>query len=211
MKEYHKIITVYKRDPETKCKFLLEGEFATPELAYLAENRWTFTEKVNGTNIRVMFDGGNLTFGGKTDKAQIPALLVNAFNTSFLPKKAIFEGKFKKGCCLYGEGYGAKIRKGGGNYRPDQGFVLFDVKVGDWWLLREDVEDVARTLGLDVVPIIGHGTLQDAVRLAREGFISQWGDFPAEGIVMRPWVELKTRRGDRLITKVKTKDFRKEN
>lgn len=29
------------------------------------------------------------------------------------------------GCdaCLYGEGYGAKIQKGGGNYRADQDFV----------------------------------------------------------------------------------------
>ena len=28
---------------------------------------------------------------------------------------------------MYGEGYGAKIQKGGGNYRQDQDFVLFDV------------------------------------------------------------------------------------
>lgn len=109
--------------------------------------------------------------------------------------------------CLYGEGYGAKIQKGGGNYCPDQDFVLFDIKIGEWWLLRLDVEDIAQKLSLDVVPVIGSGTLYEMVEIVKEGFNSQWGDFLAEGIVARPSVELKTRRGDRLITKVKCKDF----
>jgi hypothetical protein len=41
----------------------------------------------------------------------------------------------------------------------------------------------------------------------RTGFKSQWGDFIAEGIVARPVVELKSRNGDRIITKIKYKDF----
>ena len=110
--------------------------------------------------------------------------------------------------CLYGEGYGAKIQKGGGNYRQDQSFVLFDVKIGDWWLQREDVEDVASRMGLDIVPILCSGTLTDMVILASSGFPSKWGDFPAEGIVARPATELKTRSGHRIITKIKHKDFR---
>ena len=109
--------------------------------------------------------------------------------------------------CLYGEGYGPKIQKGGGNYRADQDFVLFDVKVGDFWLQRGDVEDVAKKLGLDVVPIIGEGTLAEMVELARQGFKSRWGDFIAEGIVARPSVELRSRNGSRLITKIKHSDF----
>ena len=48
MKEYHKIQTVYLRDPETKFRILLEGQYATPELEYLAQNKWTWTEKVDG-------------------------------------------------------------------------------------------------------------------------------------------------------------------
>src|SRR5574340_488255 len=102
---------------------------------------------------------------------------------------------------------GAKIQKGGGNYRADQDFVLFDVKVGDWWLQRADVEDVAHKLGLDVVPIIGEGTLHDAVAHAKAGIRSTWGDLEAEGIVARPKVELKTRGGQRLIAKIKCRDF----
>jgi len=207
MKEYHKIQTVFLRDPATKFKTLLEGEFALPEFKYLAGNEWVFTEKVDGTNIRVMFDGDQITFGGKTDDAQIPALLVTRLQDVFLPQIETFKAKFTDGVCLYGEGYGAKIQKGGGNYRPNQDFVLFDVKIGDWWLERSSVEEIAGALGLDIVPIIGTGTLYDMVEKVRCGFNSIWGNFQAEGIVARPSCELKSRNGQRIITKLKHRDF----
>ena len=207
MKEYHKIQTVFKRDPDTKFKTLLAGCYSLPEFEYLAANHWTFTEKVDGTNIRIMFDGEQVTFGGKTDRAQIPPFLLTRLNERFLPHAETFKTLFADGVCLYGEGYGARIQKGGGNYRADQDFILFDVKIGDWWLQRGDVEDVAGQLGLDVVPIIGCGTLAEMVEKAREGFHSVWGDFQAEGVVARPTTELKTRSGHRIITKIKCKDF----
>lgn len=209
MNNYHKIQTVYKRDPETKHKTLLEGSFSLPEFEYLAENKWQWQEKIDGANTRAMFDGELILFGGRTDNAQISAFLANRLNEIFLPQLELFRTMFPDGkVCLYGEGYGAKIQKGGGNYRQDQDFVLFDIKIGDWWLLRPDVEDIAQKLSLDIVPVIGSGTLFEMVAKVKEGFNSQWGDFIAEGIVARPLVELKTRRGDRLITKVKCKDFR---
>lgn len=207
MNEYHKIQTVFLRNPETKFKTLLEGQFALPEFSYLANNEWGFTEKVDGTNIRVMFDGSQITFGGKTDSAQIPAYLVTRLQDMFLPQLEIFKEKFADGACLYGEGYGAKIQKGGGNYRQDQGFVLFDVKIGGWWLQRQDVEEIADRLDLDIVPIIGTGTLYDMIEKTRCGFSSIWGNFAAEGIVARPSCELKSRNGHRIITKIKHKDF----
>jgi hypothetical protein len=209
MKDYHKIQTVFKRDMDSKHKTLLEGKWTLPEFEYLAGNTWVFTEKVDGTNIRIMFQDGSITFGGKTDSAQIPAQLVTRLNERFLPLTDRMNEIFGGGdACLYGEGYGAKIQKGGGNYRPDQDFVLFDVKVGDWWLQRANVEDVAAKLGVDVVPIIGEGTLFDAINWAKRGIESTWGEFEAEGIVARPKTELKTRSGERLITKIKCRDFR---
>ena len=207
MEAYHKIQTVFKRDPETKYKTLLVGQYSLPEFEYLANNKWLFTEKVDGTNIRVMFDGETITFGGKTENAQIPSPLVAKLNARFLPRRDLFVSIFPEGVCLYGEGYGAKIQKGGGNYRPDQDFVLFDVKVGQWWLNRGDVAEIALKLGLDIVPYIGSGTLPTMVDFVRSGFNSRWGDFLAEGIVARPDVELKARNGKRIITKLKYKDF----
>ena len=93
-------------------------------------------------------------------------------------------------------------------YGDDQKFVLFDIKVRDKWLERENVIDIGRKMGMEVVPVIGEGTLDTLEALCKEGFDSQWGHFQAEGIVARPKVELLTFNGHRIITKVKCKDFK---
>lgn len=205
MTEYHKINSIYKRDERGKMLF---GQYACPEFQYLANCHWVFTEKIDGTNIRILRDGQRVSFGGKTDNAQIPAPLATVLAHQCLPMVNQFREVFgESSACLYGEGYGAKIQKGG-VYRHDQGFILFDVQVSDWWLNRADVEDIGRRLVGEVVPIVGEGTLFDMVERVRSGLSSQWGDFLAEGVVARPFVELRTRRGDRIITKLKTKDFR---
>ena len=208
MNEYHKIKTVFNRDRETKYKTLINGSFSLPEFYYLEDNVWVWTEKVDGTNIRVMWDGKQVTLGGKTERAQLPGELVNTLSDwkNTVKFAEIFEGA--ESACLYGEGYGPKIQ-GGSKYRDNQAFVLFDIKIGKWWLKRKDVENIAEEMRLKVVPIIGEGTLWDMVRYVMEGFRSVWGDFSAEGIVARPMVELKARNGERIITKLKHKDFQR--
>jgi len=204
MKEYHKIETLLNRDEKTfKVKLY---EWRLSEFEYLKDCQWFFTEKVDGTNIRVMWTGSKVEFGGKTDNAQIPATLVVKLQELFPVSK--FQGVFPDPICLYGEGYGAKIQKGGGNYIPTGvDFVLFDIKIGDWWLQRKDIDDIAQKLGVKIVPTIGAGTLFQAIETTQRGFNSQWGNFGAEGIVVRPSVELNTRSGHRIIGKIKTKDF----
>jgi len=108
---------------------------------------------------------------------------------------------------LYGEGYGPKIQKGGARYREDNSFVLFDINIAGWWLQRKDVEDIGKKLELDVVPIQAIGTLPELVWMVKRGRPSAWGDFPAEGTVARPEVELRSRAGHRIITKLKLRDF----
>lgn len=208
MKEYHKIQTVFKRDPATNHRTLLLGDYSLPEFHYLRDVDWMWTEKVDGTNIRVMPNGGKICFGGKTERAQIPATLYNAL-VGLFPPEVFLQTDIDPAAsvCLYGEGYGAKIQKGGGNYRQDQSFVLFDVKIGDVWLQRANVEDIGDKLGIDIVPPVGVGSLTDMVSFVRQGFKSHWGDFQAEGVVARPVTELRTRMGHRVITKLKSKDF----
>ena len=60
---------------------------------------------------------------------------------------------------LYGKGYGGGIQKGGGAYTSKTkggavSFRLFDVLVGETWLRRADVEDVAAKLSIKCVPLI---------------------------------------------------------
>jgi hypothetical protein len=208
VKEYHKINSVYMRDPDNKHKTFIEGEYAMPEFAYLADLEWEWTEKVDGTNIRVVRPAGcAVSFGGKTDRASIPAKLVDRLRERFGAPDALLPA-FPDGVnvCLYGEGYGAGIQSGG-DYRQDQDFMLFDVRCGEWWLKRQDVEEIAAKLGLDVAPVIGRGTLPQMVEMARAGFPSRFGKAQSEGIVARPAVDLFTRSGERIITKVKHKDF----
>jgi len=209
MKKYHKIQTVFKRDPATRNKTLLMGEYSMPEFRYLSENEWVFTEKVDGTNVRVLYQNGKITFSGKSDNAQLHVKLLECLNDLFLPRVKNFEQIFGfANVCLYGEGYGPKIQSGG-KYTDQHDFVLFDVKVGNWWLERNNVEDIAGKLDIEYVPIIGNGTLPDMIECVQAGFNSQWGEFIAEGIVARPAVELTSRNGSRIITKIKYKDFPK--
>ena len=210
MKQYHKIQTVYFRDPENNHKTLLEGTWAKPEFELLKDINWVCTEKIDGTNIRIMWNGENVRFGGKTDNAQIPTILIGVLQDTFTNE--IMDEAFPDAdnVCLYGEGFGKKIQKGG-NYMPDRAdFILFDVKVGDWWLTRESVEDIAFKLNIAIVPIIGVWKLEKAIEYVKKGFISTIADnkqYIAEGLIMKPVSELFNRKGERVIAKIKHKDF----
>lgn len=209
MKEYPKILTIYERDP-ANLKHVIPGKWASAELAHLADAEWDFTEKIDGTNVRVMWDGHGVKFGGKTDEAQIQVQLLYRLNDLFDgPANAErFAATFgETAACLYGEGYGGRIQKVGPLYGPTTKFILFDVRVGEWWLQRADVENVASKMGLDVVPIIGWGTLTEAADRVRGGIASERGELPAEGIVARPKVDLYDRKGQRIIGKIKARDL----
>lgn len=208
MIEYHKIYSPFRRETEGPNRNrVIPWAWTMPELQYLADQDWLFTEKVDGTNIRVGWDGHKVEFAGRTDNAQIPATLVAVLRKLFTEE--LFEQAFgPESVILFGEGYGARIQKAGANYRQDQGFVLFDVRVGDWWLRREDVEDVASKLGVDVVPIVATCSLRTMVNAVADGVVfSNWGRFIAEGVVGTPVVPLFTRSGDRIIVKVKHQDL----
>lgn len=220
METYHKIQSIFKRDLDGsltgKKGKMIEGAWTTPELEYLANTEWEFTEKVDGTNIRIGFCpdknhlAGSVEFAGRSDNAIIPIPLLEYLRTTFMPN--VFLTADLPALTLFGEGYGPGIQ-GGGKYRDDHSFVLFDVRIGQWWLSRHNVDDIAFKLGIDSVPVIGHGTLAEAIDLvASRGssyqMKSQWGDFEAEGIVARPVVDMFDRQGNRIITKVKAVDFR---
>ena len=54
-----------------------------PAVEYLKDNIWQFTEKVDGTNIQVYWDGHKVEFAGRTDKAQIPSHLMERLEELF--------------------------------------------------------------------------------------------------------------------------------
>lgn len=217
MSTYHKINGVFKRETEgpNKGRFRM-GDWAQEEFEILADVPWAWTEKVDGTNIRLMVHGNGYQIGGRTDRAQIPVSLIDGIRRDVDDHRVdawrVQHGLQDVDVVLYGEGYGAGIQKGGGDYRDDQGFVLFDVKVGDTWLDRDKVNEVGADLGVETVQVVfWNWTLRDAVEQFVHGgptFESAWpGKNNPEGLIGVPVGGLLNRRGERIITKLKFVDF----
>ena len=212
MKEYHKIETVYNRDVDGTKK-LIEGSFRNETVEMLKDINYIWTEKIDGTNIRIHWDGHRIEFGGRTEKAQIPSDLVNFLTAKFSNPETeeLFEQKFGDAdVILFGEGYGRKIQKVGSLYRPDDvSFILFDVCIDETWLKRDSVEDIAKAFDIDVVPIVGTGTIEQAVEYVKSQPRSVINEnAPMEGVVVRPECELYDRMHRRIIVKIKVNDFK---
>lgn len=211
--EYPKLETLYDRDPQT---FKVNtAALRCPEFGLV--HRWLVSEKIDGTNVRVFLgDGGVVTYGGRTDAAQMPTTLL-AWLQTHLPGPLVasaFDAGTK--AILYGEGYGAGINKGG-VYRAGPAFRLFDVLVYDgdrrWWLNWSSVEDIAKKLNVPTVPVLQYeATIAQALTLLRfpskaaqedSGSVSE-----QEGIVARTEPLLMLRDGRRrLMWKLKGRDF----
>ena len=215
MIEYPKIETLYERDEKTHK---LKEPLILKNPTYSLLKTWYWTEKIDGTNIRCHWDPleGKVSFSGRTDNSQVNADLVKWLyeNVSAPKLRAVFP---EAQVIIYGEGYGAGIQKGGGVYGPTKKLIVFDVfvvdsinsRLGGWWLNWASVTDVCSKLSLGCVPLVGEWALEYATEAVRKGF----GSFvvgatgPAEGLVGRPAETLYDKKGHRLITKIKTKDF----
>ena len=208
MKEYNKIETIFKRDETTKK--LNENEWRNETVEYLKDIEWEFTEKIDGTNIRVVWDGYKVSYYGRTDNAQIPAHLMNKLIELFggETNEEMFEQKFgEMEVMLIGEGFGAKIQSGG-NYIPDgTDFILFDVMINDNYLSRESVKDIANYFNVRMIPTIITGNLQKGIDYVKSKPKSTIGTADIEGLVARPLHELKDQIGNRIIVKIKVRDF----
>lgn len=224
MAEYQKIQTLFKRDGKN---IIIPSQFTLPEFEYLKDCKWECTEKIDGTNMRVELtpiidENGTLTdvkmeFKGRTDKADIPKHLLEKMKVLFNKEDLIDffysdTNKEPAPVTLYGEGYGMNIQKGGNYIKDGVDFILFDVRIGHWWLNRQTCEDIATAFGLKIVPFMGMMTILEACELVKKGLkstIAENKDYDAEGLVLKTPNGLLLRNGERLITKIKTVDFRK--
>lgn len=214
MDKYMKIGSIYERSDEKGHPFI-NGLFASPEVEYLKDLKWIWTEKVDGTNIGVLWDGYKITFQGRTEDATIQPKLLDALNNIFLndAMEQKFEQVFgEKKVILFGEGYGGYIQKHGRKYSEVESFIMFDVYFpeSNLYLKRDAVEDVAKKLALDVVPVIGEGTIDEAIEFAKVERKSTIGlcEASMEGVVCRPAIDLRTRTGNMIIVKLKYKDLK---
>ena len=172
--KYSKIETLFNRG-ET---FAVDtAELRRPEFAMV--DKWLVTEKLDGTNVRVRWEtglngmGGQVIFGGRTDKAQLQTELLEYLQRTFTVSKlrgVLGDGPYT----LFGEGIGGRIQKAGPHY-GELAFVLFDVRLDDGLLLElNNVYSIAEGLGVTAVPTIDSCmATAKIVQLVRDGLRNQ--------------------------------------
>lgn len=200
---YPKIYAPFKRNPGGD----LSNKWYCPEFELLRHKVWTYTEKVDGMNTAITWDGSKTGIQGRTPNAIIPPALRDYINDRI--DGFDFAGYFPDSLIIFGEGYGPKIQTGG-CYGSEQKFILFDVKIGDFWLERDNIVSVATSLGFDAVPEVMRGvSLEGAVEQVAAGFKSVLrtdGGF-AEGVVAVAPHGMLRRNSDRIVTKIKHRDL----
>lgn len=226
MLEYPKIDNLFKRkeDSPNRGKYV-EGDLCRPE--FLMIDKWHVVEKIDGTNVRVYWDGENVTFAARTASSDALHKDLQAFlRTKFTPET--MTSAF--GCLgdeknpssytpvqLFGEGCGPGIQKNGASYSSEKFFVLFDVFIGNYWLEPENITKIAKDLDILEAPVIGEDwTLEEINLLVKRGFHSPLSlqntgtERLAEGIIARTAPGLYMRNHKRLMFKLKTLDYPNE-
>jgi len=210
MSQYPKIQTLYKRElvESGKPAGIIIGQYSKPEFENIIN--WEVSEKLHGTNVRVIWDGKNIKFRGKTDRADLPDFLLKNLEKLFDKKKfkKVFEDKLT---ILYGEGIGDRIQDIGKKYSKESFFVLFDIKIGEFWLEREDIEEIARKIKTKTVPLIGimkKDKIEEFVKSKPSSILAK-EKLEMEGIVARAHPQILFRDRIPIMFKLKVNDYRK--
>jgi len=209
--KYPKIETVWMRDERGK---IIPGELSDP--AFAIPKSWLLSEKIDGTNVRIIYSGSDVEFRGKTDEAQLSAALFKRLQELFPVER--FREVFKEApAILFGEGYGRKVNGIKYAVQDDADVILFDVVVKNtneerprpewWWLEREAVADVARKFGIPSVQEVAHlGSIEEIEAWVKKERKREDG-VRMEGVVCRPERVLLRRDGTPLMFKLKWKDY----
>lgn len=200
--KYPKIDGIFERDSD----FKLTDSFRDPAFEYLKDLKWQGFEKLDGTNVRIYWDGYRVSVHGRTDNA--------VFDKSFEEYLEKFKSKEfeelmeqvfgEKEVHLFGEGLGPKIQ---GKSSEENKIVLFDILVQEYWLKYEDVKDIAEKLGFEVVNLEIEGTLNELIEYVKTPRKASNKDIQMEGLVARPALNLFIGK-KRIQTKIKFEMFK---
>lgn len=210
--KYPKIQTLWKRHEDTGL--ILPGEFSKCEFDNV--QYYHVTEKIHGTNIRVMMEAeGNfikVSHAGRTDKATIPAHLEKFLLQRFREDNLHEHFPESHKVILFGEGYGNKIQDVGRTYLGDDvGFILFDVWIDGWWLEYDSVAEIAEKFHIPVVPSLGIMTKDEIIEFVKSEPKSKCSLQPLtmEGVVCTSAPMMLFRDGKPIKFKLKVNDYKK--
>ncbi len=221
MEPYGKIPALYKRDsdsPKQVIPVVKDMYIAQLDHAYAL---WQLSEKIDGTNVRIIWDGYEVRFAGRKSD-QLQPNVQSAIEEQHPHLEAMFEQVFDgQEVTVYGEGFGPGVNKGG-KYGDRIRFRGFDVVIGGSELNPADAYDVIRQLGLSPVKVYPMAEpypsrlfrmMQDIVagssqyHYMHSAYLhSEFGDFYPEGYVMRPRVNLYKKNGSAIKVKLTFRD-----
>jgi hypothetical protein len=213
--EYPKINTLWKRDDDRKGK-ILEGDLSCPEFGLI--KKWYVQEKIDGANVRIVYDG-RISFRGRRDDSKLPAPLIDYLTTVFTLEilARLFPATSPR-VIFFGEGYGGKIQHGN-NYSFTESFCLFDIYMDGRFLEPARVIEIAHCMGLTTPPFLGYLTIEEIVALVTSfphGFlVNQHPNFKRsytmEGIIARTTPILRfNENGAPVMFKLKCCDYEKK-
>ena len=190
----------------------------------LPKGEWIVTEKIDGTNIRII-----LTKPDEKNKREVHIasrkLILNPSDknsnqyTDCLKEVNLhkIEEYFKdvdSTIIIYGEGYGAGVHKGG-IYSSKKNFRVFDIRIGEAYQDFDYVKKVCVDNQLNLVPIVD--TVEEItfdacvlkLKANSETLIKEGTGGKLEGLVYKFEPPLLNKYKERLIFKIKFKDFEK--
>lgn len=167
------------------------------------------TEKIHGTSAHIAWHDGHIDlFSGGENHERFATLF------QFDALSAAFRSIGHDEVTVYGEAYGGRCQGMSATYGKELRFVAFEVQVGETWLNVENAADVAGKLGIEFVhyekistdlAAIDAQRDADSVQAVRNGM---GPGHKREGIVLRPLLEFRDHRGDRIIAKHKRDEFK---
>ncbi len=200
-------------DHKPRKSLLILGDYACPEFETI--NRWQVDEKVDGTNIRIIWEPENPfspSYGGRTDNAQLPSHLLVHLQETFTREKLFKQFPDVKKVVLFGEGYGPKIQACGSRYRDDPSFILFDVWIDGWWIQKDNVLEIADQLDIEHTVVVNNimptAEVIDFVKMHPKSYVAQDSSLVMEGIIARAYPLMLFRNHKTpIMFKLKVKDF----
>jgi hypothetical protein len=164
-------------------------------------------EKIHGTSAHVSWKEDSLSFFSGGAKHEMFLFL---FNQDALKAKLAESGI--KAVTFFGEAYGGHVMKMKPVYGDTLKFIVFEVKIGDYWLSVPKAEELAHQFGFDFVPYVRiPATLEalDNVMSAPSAQAVKLGmgdNHKREGVVLHPLEEMLC-NGGRVIAKHKNPEF----
>lgn len=203
---YPKFYAPYKR--KTDSKYLDLTQPREELLPYMNDKTcWWVSEKLDGTNTRIIWDGYKVDVKGRTSSSQLQGYQNELLRELIQNDNYKFDETFgTKEVTIYGEAFGGKIQKNPHGVEPQ--FKVFDINIDGVWLDYPSVKEISKNLGLkynDHVLFDSWDKVIDIFKDMKKGR----GDFDEyfEGLVAVPAHMPLTRLGERVITKIKVADF----